>query len=408
MNYKVRNFLLFSTYLNYFTFGLLLNSIGAVIVKAQNFYKVNEVQASTLEFFKDLPIVFFSFISAFLLAKLGHKKLMLIAMVAVTLVCISMAYSLGSYFWMPKVLFATIGASFAVTKISVYSILGLVSGDKKTHHKLLSYTEGIFMLGIATAYFLFPFFNKELKKDNWLKVYWLLAALSFLAVVGLLLSKEIQLSKGSRCIKDHFFAIFKLLKKSSVILFALNTFFFVMVEQSLITWLPTFNNKILNINENLSIIIASIVPISSSIGRIGIGGLAKYWGWLKVAFFSLVSAMLLILFVLSNVSFVKGKSIDHLSNISWVAYIFPTVGLFIAPIYPLMSSAILTSISKPLQGSMSGLIIIFSAIGGVFGSRITAYLFRENDGSVVFYYALVPMFLLLIGFFLLYKKSASE
>jgi hypothetical protein len=48
----------------------------------------------------------------------------------------------------------------------------------------MSSIEGVFMIGIALAYFLFPF-NSDTNPDAWLNVYWLLAAISFLYVLCL-------------------------------------------------------------------------------------------------------------------------------------------------------------------------------------------------------------------------------
>jgi hypothetical protein len=52
---------------------------------------------------------------------------------------------------------------------------------------------------------------------------------------------------------------------------------------------------------------------------------------------------------------------------------------------------------------MSGLIVIFSALGGTVGSRITGEIFSRMSGISAFYCSLIPMFLLLIVVFV-YKK----
>ena len=67
-------------YLNYFVFAILLNSVGIVILKSQNIYGVDEVAASTLELFKDLPIAIISFAIASFLPRIGYKKSMLIGL----------------------------------------------------------------------------------------------------------------------------------------------------------------------------------------------------------------------------------------------------------------------------------------------------------------------------------------
>jgi hypothetical protein len=60
---------------------------------------------------------------------------------------------------------------------------------------------------------------------------------------------------------------------------------------------------------------------------------------------------------------------------------------------------------------MSGLIIIFSALGGTLGSRIVGILFGEVGGVKAFYVLLIPMVLLIISVLVIQriirKKSQS-
>jgi MFS transporter, FHS family, glucose/mannose:H+ symporter len=63
-----------SLFLNYFVFAILLNSVGILIQKSINNYQVDEVEASSLEAFKDLSIAFVSFLVGSFLPRLGYKK----------------------------------------------------------------------------------------------------------------------------------------------------------------------------------------------------------------------------------------------------------------------------------------------------------------------------------------------
>ncbi len=56
--------------------------------------------------------------------------------------------------------------------------------------------------------------------------------------------------------------------------------------------------------------------------------------------------------------------------------------------------------------AMTGLIVIFSALGGTLGWRITAIVFARFDGIHAFYFSLIPMTLLLILLFL-FKREAD-
>ena len=45
---------------------------------------------------------------------------------------------------------------------------------------------------------------------------------------------------------------------------------------------------------------------------------------------------------------------------------------------------------------MTGLIVIFSAIGGTLGSRMIGYLFKNLGADQAFYYTLIPMTVLAV------------
>lgn len=396
-----------SLYLNYFVFAILLNSVGIVILKAQNNYGVNELQASILEAFKDLPIAIVSFLIASFLPRIGYKKAMLIGLGLVTFACIIMFY--GNSFDYAKLLFGTVGVSFALIKVSVYSLIGTITQNQKEHNALMSSIEGVFMLGIALAYFLFPAFNDNLNPDSWLNVYWFLALLSSLSFVFLFFTKfENPLIISESNFADDFLQMLKLMAKTLVLIFIISAFLFVMIEQGIMSWLPTFNDKVLHLSESISIMMASILAISLAIGRILAGEITKKINWIWVLSFCVISAMLLVVFVLPKTVELEVKTIDSIQDIPAIGFAFPLIGLFIAPIYPLLNSVILSSLPKTLHSSMTGLIVVFSALGGTLGSRIIGWLFQNLGPEEAFYYTLIPMSLLLISFFILKKITTKD
>lgn len=394
-------------YLNYFVFAILLNSVGIVILKSQKNYGVDEVQASILEAFKDMPIAIVSFFIASFLPRIGYKKAMLTGLALVTLACIAMYF--GNSFDSAKLLFATVGVSFALIKVSVYSLIGTVTESQKEHNALMSSIEGVFMIGIALAYFLFPAFNDESNPNSWLNVYWFLAGLSLLSFLFLFFTKfETSTATAGANFKDDFLQMFKLIAKMLTVIFVISVFLFVMIEQGILSWLPTFNTKVLHLPENISIMMASILAISLAVGRLVAGIITKKVNWIWVLSVCVISAMLIVYFVLPNVVGLEVKNIDSLSDIPLIGFAFPLIGLFIAPIYPLLNSIVLSSLPKNLQSSMTGLIVIFSALGGTLGSRITGWLFKNEGPEKAFYFTLIPMSLLLISFFILKKITAKN
>jgi len=396
-----------SLYINYFVFAILLNSVGIVILKSQNNYGVDEVQASILEAFKDLPIAFVSFFIASFLPRLGYKKAMLIGLGLVSIACVSMYY--GNSFDSAKVLFATVGVSFALIKVSVYSMIGMVTSGEKEHNSMMSSIEGVFMIGIALAYFLFPAFNIDGKPDSWLNVYWLLAGLSILSFLFLLFTKfDSEPEIPGSDLMDDFKQMFALLARLLIIIFVISAFLFVMIEQGIMTWLPSFNDKVLHLPENISIMMASILAICLAVGRLLAGVITRKINWLWVLSFCTICAMLLVVFVLPKTLNASVGEITSLKDIPLIGFAFPIVGLFIAPIYPLLNSVVLSALPKKLHSPMTGLIVVFSALGGTLGSRIIGWLFKNQGPENAFYYTLIPMGLLLISYFILKKLTTSN
>ena len=174
------------------------------------------------------------------------------------------------------------------------------------------------------------------------------------------------------------------------------------------TWLPSFNDKVLHLPENLSIMMASILAICLAIGRLLAGVITRKINWIWVLSFCTICAMLLVVFVLPKTLNASVGEITSLKDIPLIGFAFPIVGLFIAPIYPLLNSVVLSALPKKLHSPMTGLIVVFSALGGTLGSRIIGWLFKNQGPENAFYYTLIPMGLLLILYFILKKLTTSN
>jgi fucose permease len=393
-----------SLYINYFVFGILLNSVGIVIKQSIENYNVLETEASILEAYKDLPIAVISFFVASFLPKIGYKKSMLFALFLVFLGCFYMY--LGNSFASTKILFFTIGAAFAFIKVSVYSMIGLLTKTKQEHNSFMSSIEGFFMVGIALAYFMFPAFFDENNPNAWLDVYLLLAVLVAISFTILLFIKiDLKVEKTKTSLQQGFLEMIKLMLLPLVIVFVTSAFLFVMVEQGIMTWLPTFNKNVLFLNDSLSVQMASILAGSLAVGRLIAGVIVKKINWLTLVSICIIISMCMVAFILPEVMSLEVKEINTFTDIPIIGFVFPVIGLFIAPIYPLINSVVLSALPIKMHSSMTGLIVIFSALGGTLGSRTVGYLFEHVGGQKAFFFMLIPMAILLISLFLLNKIS---
>ncbi len=394
-----------SLYINYFVFAILLNSVGIVILQAQNLYGVDEVQASILELCKDLPIALVSFLVASFLPRMGYKKAMLIALAIVTLGCAVMYF--GNDFNSSKILFVMVGVAFALIKVSVYATIGLVTNNEAEHNSLMSSIEGVFMFGITFGYFLFPMFLDEANPGAWVNVYLVLIVLCLASFIFLFFAKfDTAAEIPGTNLADDFYQMARLMINLLVIVFVITAFLFVMVEQGIMTWLPTFNQRVLEIPPNLAIMMTSVLFISLGVGRLLAGILVKKIHWFWILTFCIIMTILMLLFVLPEAISSKISGVTSLRDIPLLGYAFPLVGLFLAPIYPLINSVVLSALPKKLHGPMAGLIIFFSALGGTLGSRAVGYLFKNVGAESAFTYVVIPM--IFMFFALLSLKILTE
>jgi FHS family glucose/mannose:H+ symporter-like MFS transporter len=99
-------------------------------------------------------------------------------------------------------------------------------------------------------------------------------------------------------------------------------------------------------------------------------------------------------------------------NVSWsnapvATFLFPLIGLFMAPIYPGINSVMLSSLPKNQHSAMTGLLVIFSALGGTTGSMVTGHVFGSAGGLNAFYLTLVPISLVLVTLYF-FKRQVDR
>lgn len=392
----------------YMLFAVLLNSVGTVILQSIVTFGVDKPRASLLEACKDLTIAGSSFIVASFLPALGYRRAMMLSLAIVGCACMLMP--IYPSFQTTEFLFVCVGVSFAMTKVAVYSSIGLLTTGKAEHSRLTNLIEGLFMVGVLLGGWLFSAFIDPVAPANphWFRVYWLLAALSAVLMVLLVtarLDESAAHAAGKVSAGESFTGMIKLLARPLVYCFLISAFLYVLIEQSFGTWLPTFNREILKLPNTMSIQLASILAGTTAIGRIGAGLVLRRVPWYVLLNLCVLAMGLLVVVTLPLASRVVAHSGVGWFNAPIAAYVIPLIGLLMAPIYPVINSVALSSLPKPLHAAMTGLIVVFSALGGTLGSRITAIVFSRFDGIRAFYFSLAPMLLLLLALFLFRRET---
>ena len=396
-----------SLFLIYFVFAALLNSVGILVERSQEVYLVSKGDASLLEPFKDLSIAFVSFLIGSLLPKLGYKRGMLISLGLVFAGCIGMYF--GNSFWAVKILFAMTGIGFAIVKVAVYALIGYVTETKDDHRRLMSFVETVFMVGIIFMYVVFPLFYDDHDPNAWLRGYLLMAAIVAVAFLIILFSKfNLDVEQKRTSIKEDVNAMFRLFKSPMIYIFAIFAFFYVMTEQGIMTWLPTFNKETLNISPQLATQMAVILMASFALGRFITGVLVKKVKWIYIAVTGLIGAAILVLLVLPMANNIPEMEVTTFGNLPLVSFLFPMIGLFLAPLYPLISSTVLSATEKMHHSALAGILTFVSALGGTSGSVIIGNLFDLLGGNKVFYLSLIPMAIILIALFFLNRLTGKS
>ncbi|RZK03800.1 MAG: MFS transporter [Novosphingobium sp.] len=391
-----RRLLIAALMLSYAQFAILLNSVGTVILQAINGFGVSKPEAATLEAFKDLPIALVSLAVAAYLPRFGLRRALIVGQAIVALACLAMALVPG--FAMARLLFLATGVGFALVKTATYTLIGLLTEDAARHAALTNRIEGGFMLGVLSGYWIFGLFIDPSAPGNpvWLQVYWLLAALS-IAIVVLLLSahldeREAQGSETAPLAEGRL--IIGLIVRPAVLLFAGAAFLYVLVEQGVGTWLPTFNAEVLHLSAPMSVQGASIFAAALALGRLGAAPLITRIGWLRLLALCVAGIAVIVMIVVPLAEGHAPGRIERWADLPWYGYAMPLIGLCLAPIYPTIVSTILSALPRSQHAAMTGLIIGFSALGGTTGSFITGRVFATFGGIAAFRLVVVPALLL--------------
>ncbi|NCP66425.1 MAG: MFS transporter [Paraglaciecola sp.] len=384
---------IFALAASYFIFAILLNSVGTVILQSINNFDISKPQASTLEGFKDLSIAIVSFGVASFIPRIGYKVALLAALILVGVACFLTPLFAG--FGMIQILFACIGCAFALIKVSVYALVGQLTHDTKGHAALLNSIEGIFMLGVLSGYWIFSAFIDATSSadQTWLNVYYLLFGGILIVIISVIfapIARPQQGPKSSPMLHD-FVDMLKLTYQPLVLIFVLSIFLYVLIEQGIGTWLPTFNNEILHLPVDISIQLTSIFAAAIALGRLAAGQILRLVNWYAFLNICLAGMTILMLLCLPLARNLQGGITTSIFTAPIAAYLLPLIGFFMAPIYPALNSVMLSALPKIQHAPMTGLIVVFSALGGTTGSLLTGYIFAVFGGQNAFYMAIIPI-----------------
>jgi MFS transporter, FHS family, glucose/mannose:H+ symporter len=189
--------------------------------------------------------------------------------------------------------------------------------------------------------------------------------------------------------------------------FVVCAFLYVMIEQSFGTWLPTFNREYFALTPAQSAAFLSIFAGAIALSRFLTGFLLKRISWLPLIIGYLIGALLLTLVVLTQTGRPTSSASANWYEAPPLAFAFSLIGFFLGPIYPTICSIVLSKLEKIHHSSMTGLIVIFSALGGSSGSRIIGAVSERLSVHDAFFFPLIPIALLAL-MLIAYKKLSDR
>ena len=371
--------------MSFLIFSMVLNCMGILILQLSG-NQISYNKLGLLEAFKDLPVAFVSLFAVNFINKLGNKNTLLISLFIVGICCTLLPFV--EEFWFYKIWFGLIGICFAMAKISVY---GLIRNNISTDNqlaKVMSSVEASFMLGIFFVNIGFGWLLASEYAADWKFGFWFIALLAFINFLMLLKTNLIDGRTTAEVFSKKTFAQF--LSGKSILFFSI-IFGIVFIEQNFNSWLPSFYKNYLNVSTFSALQASAFLALFSYIGRIITSkiihqfSLAKYF----LACVALIFTMLMISHLLLT-----------LNDSQIILFLFPLIGLFLAPLYPVITSKMISGIKKEDINIFTSLMVIFSSLGSSVGSISISFLFQNNLGS---YYAIfisiAVLVVFIVGFF---------
>lgn len=377
--------------LNLVVFATVLNSVGIVVERSISEWGVDKSVGGTLEGCKDLTIAATSLFLAARVPEWGYRRVMMASLAGVALVCSLLAAV--QKFWTVPLMFIVCGAAFALMKVAVYATVGQIAETPERHTALMNRLEGIYQVGAMLAPMIFSWM---IAAGNWTRTYWFVAILAGLGWAVWLLT-HLPPSPPGQLKSPALGQAGSLLKRKDVRIFLACAWVYVMIEQSLGTWMPTFHREVFGLTPERAAAMLSLYFGSVALSRFLFGYMVRWVPAFRLQMACLAVAFGLLLIIL--------RVTPGAESLPWV-YLLSLVGFCIGPIYPTLNSMMLSRLEPALHSSMTGLIIVASALGGTLGSQLLGTLSQRFSTHAAFHFPLLPIAVL--GLLLLAFRRSHE
>lgn len=357
--------------LTFLVFSMVLNCMGIVILQLSE-QNITYDKLGFLESFKDIPIAIFSLFAVNFISRFGTKKSLLFALMLVGTCSLFLPFV--EVFWFFKLWFAIIGTCFAIGKICVYGIIRNNMTEEKSLAKTMNSVEASFMIGIFTVNTGFGWLISSQFGEYWKFGFMSISLISFFTVFLFLKAKIAEPENKNTKILPDLSGFGKL----TFILFFAVSFFIIFIEQSFNSWLPAFYKDHLKVNSFFALQASSFLALFSFTGRaitskiIHKFSLSRYF----------MMCLFMIIFLLVVISVIQFNFTEHPKVL---LFLFPVIGLFLSPLYPVINSKMIAKIDKDKINTFTSLIVIVSSVSSSLNSMTISLLFKNQ---ILTYYSL--------------------
>ena len=379
--------------ISFLVFSMVLNCMGIVILQLAG-DDVSYSNLGLLEAFKDLPIAFISLFAANFITRFGSKPSLIFSLIIVGICC--SLFPFLNVFWFFKLWFAVIGVSFSLAKISIYGILRNNITNETALAKTMSSVEASFMIGVFVVNMGFGWLISSEYSEHWKFGFLLISLLSFVNVFILF---RTEIAENPASMQPTSLLSFTRFFSKTHFLFFIIIFTIVFIEQNFNSWLPSFYKNHLKVNSFFALQASAFLALFSFIGRLVTSHIIQRFSLFRYFMFC-VGTMLMMLLV-SYVLF-----LNDYNNVS--LFIYPFIGLFLAPLYPVISSRMISNIDKNDINIFTSLILIFSSLGSSFGSMMMSYIFELKYGNHYAFFISLAVILLFVLSFVYFKSYVSK
>jgi len=308
-------------------------------------------------------------------------------------------------FLLAKAGYACIGAGFGLIYIITYQAMGSVTHSRRAHASAVLLIEAGYMLGAFVGLGLYGYF---LQRDFELKIpHWVTVGLAGLLLLQSLFTRpledreQVEAFEAKRLGRNFMERSRLFAANSLVLLFVVSIYLIVFVRTHFEKWIHIFDKEILELDSVIDLEITAIVMLSMGLGRLFYAFIIQRMH--PVLVFSLNTLAIMGLIIYTEYYVRLGVPSDFmLGGVPTGSLLLPLTAFFIGPLMPILYSTLLSHVGRSSQSAVIGFILIATILARWLMPGISEGLYESFTERIAYYFALIPLGLSFVFFFMFF------